>query len=251
MSYASDVKFALLDVPEGPVVSSRRPPPWPPACGPAGRRRRPVRHRRGGPRADGGPAAGHRVAGRGGRRRRAGDAAVTLPGDRARCSSPASPPWTCCAGCWPPADVPANAIRSLTSLFRCERRQIGYGQRVAVPGSGSATQVRPGAAPAGLRRPDTGWGPPATACASWPRTSWLPVKIQVAAAHGLGFLDRHAEGVGDVAFGVGGERHDHVLGRHLLAQGVDMGCRTGSWRSPSRSRRSRPAPSRHRWRTRC
>ena len=85
VSYASDVKFSVLDVPEGPVVSPgggrrhghRR-------AGPAGRRRRPVRHRRGGPRADGGPAAGHRVAGRGGRRRRAGDRLVTLPGDRAR-----------------------------------------------------------------------------------------------------------------------------------------------------------------------
>ena len=87
-------------------------------AGPAGRRRRPVRHRRGGPRADGGPAAGHRVAGRGGRRRRAGDAARHLRATGHGCGSSASLPWTCCAGCWPPADVLKAHLASLTSLFR-------------------------------------------------------------------------------------------------------------------------------------
>ena len=80
VAYASEVKFALLDVPEGPVVCAGRARDGSRGAQAARRRRRARDHRRRRAGRAGRPARGHRVP-RSGARRAGGGARGRLPGD--------------------------------------------------------------------------------------------------------------------------------------------------------------------------
>ncbi len=242
VSYASDVKYRVLDVPAGPVVSAEA------AAAMAT-----------GVRALLGADVGLAVTGVAGPDSQEGQPpgtvfmAVALP-DR--------DPVTVMAGL--PGDrarVRQFACISLLDLFRRALSRCGWaarGRRSAPDGGGARLgQGHPGAPGREPHRLARGIQVLRRRLQRRLRPAGvddLPAGQHpgVALAHRLRLPDGHAELVRDVAAGVGRERHDHVLGRHLLAEGVDVGrARLAAGPPGPVPECSRPAPSPPRARTRC